>query len=163
MLYAGRRPIQIVRIRLAFTNEGHQSLYGIRQRFVLFGVGAQKPEHDGLVRTLLRYLIEEIAPVGKRIVGRWRTAVGVRPTLGERYGGRSGHGETLGGEFRIGAIHEVFSFSLYFVFGMDGMNVVVHPCAIENEEAVRGIGSSLKEKRCALETILLPLSVVKSV
>ena len=117
-------------------------LYGIRQRFVLFGVGAQKPEHDGLVRTLVRYLIEEIAPVGERIVGGWRTAVGVRPALGERLRGRSGHGEALGGEFRIGAIHEVFSFGLYFVFGMDGMDVVVHPCAIENEEAVRGIRSS---------------------
>ena len=168
MLFAGRRPIQIVRIRLAFTNEGHQSgraekvdsvrrvqgkkkkqsaenspLYGIRQRFVLFGVGAQKPEHDGLVRTLVRPLIEEIAPVGERIVGRWRAAAGVGPALDEGFGGRFGHGEALGGEFGIGAIHEVFTFRrLYFVFGIDGVNVVVHPCTIEDEEAIRGIRSS---------------------
>ena len=109
---------------------------------MLFRVGAQKPEHDGLVRTLARLFIEEIAPVGERIIGGWSTAAGVRIALGERFGGRFGHGEALRGEFRIGAIHEVFSFSrLYFVFGMDGMNVVVHPCTIENEEAVRGIRS----------------------
>ena len=121
----------------------YSPLYGIRQWFVLFRVGAQKPEHDDLVRTLVRLLVEQIAPVGEWIVGGWRTAVGVRPALGERFGGRFGHGETFGGEFGIGAIHQVFSFRrLYFVFGIDGMNVVVHPCTIENEEAVRGVGSS---------------------
>ena len=110
---------------------------------MLFRVGAQKPEHDGLVRTLVRHLIEQIAPVGERIVGGWRTAVGVRPALCERFGGRFGHGEALGGEFGIGATHQVFSFGrLYFVFGMDEMNVVVHACTIENEEAVRRIRSS---------------------
>ena len=109
---------------------------------MLFGVGAQKPEHDSLVRTLVRPLIEEIAPVGERIIDGWRTAAGVGPALGEGFGGRFGHGEALGGEFGIGAIHEVFTFRLYFVFGIDGMDVVVHPCTIEDEEAIRGIRSS---------------------
>ena len=58
-------------------------------------------------------------------------------------GARFGHREALGGEFGIGAIHEVFALGcLYFVFGMDGMNVIVHPGAVEDEETVRGIRSS---------------------
>jgi hypothetical protein len=63
------------------------------------------------------------------------------------------------------------------------MDIVVHPGTIEDEETVRGIRSSgkifgavkgrgrggydwyvpLEEKRCALETILLPLPFVESV
>ena len=31
--------------------EGYSPLYDIRQRFVMFSVGAQKPEHDDLGRT----------------------------------------------------------------------------------------------------------------
>ena len=65
--------------------------------------------------------------------------VGIRPALGERFG----HGEALGSEFWIQAIHQVFSFRrFYFVFGMDGVNVVVHTRKIENEETGRGIGGS---------------------
>jgi len=41
-------------------------------------------------------------------------------------------------------MHEVFALGcLYFVFGMDGMNVIVHPGAVEDEETVRGIRSSV--------------------
>jgi len=62
-----------------------------------------------------------------------------------RFGGRFGKGEALGGKFGIGAMHEVFPFRRsYFVFGMDGMDVVVHPCTTENEEDVMGIGSAGK-------------------
>jgi hypothetical protein len=40
-------------------------------------------------------------------------------------------------------MHEIFSFRcLYFIFGIDGMNIVVHPWAVENEEAIREIRSS---------------------
>jgi hypothetical protein len=168
VLSGGRGAIQIIRIRLAFAYESHQSdgkkksndlarrfqkwstrekvdlpFYRVRQRFVLFSVGAQKPEHDGLVRTLVRLLIEQIAPVGERIVGRRCAAVGGCPTLGRRSCG-FGHGETLGGEFGVGAVHEVFALRLYLVFGVDGMDVIVHPGTIENEETVRGIRGSVK-------------------
>ena len=52
-------------------------------------------------------------------------------------------GRALGGEFGIGAICQVFYFCrLYSSLRIDGMNVVEHPCTIENEEAVRGIYSS---------------------
>ena len=81
-------------------------------------------------------------------------------------------------------MHQVFYFChLYIVFGIDGMNIAVHPCTIENEEALTGIRSQeigtvdtertipiiglwcapLKEKKCALKTILLSLSFVTSV
>ena len=54
----------------------------------------------------------------------------------------SSFSETLGGDFGMGAIHQVFSFRLHFVFGIDGMNVIVHACTIENEEAVGGVRGS---------------------
>jgi hypothetical protein len=71
-------------------------------------------------------------------------AEGARCCAVDRHsGGRFRHGKALGGEFGIGAIHEVFALGcLYFVFGMDGMNVIVHPGAVEDEETVRGIRSS---------------------
>jgi len=57
--------------------------------------------------------------------------------------GPVGHLKALGGELRVGAIHRAFSFSrLYLVFGMDEVDVVIHPCTIGNEEDVRGIRSS---------------------
>ena len=44
---------------------------------------------------------------------------------------------------RRGAIHGIFSFChLYFVIRMDRRNVIVHPCTIENQEAIRGICSA---------------------
>ena len=40
-------------------------------------------------------------------------------------------------------MHQVFSFRhSYFGLWVDGMNVVLDACTIENEEAVRGIRSS---------------------
>jgi len=45
----------------------------------------------------------------------------------------------LGADLRRLAVnsgYQVFPFS--FVFGMVGVNVVVYPCTIENEEAARG-------------------------
>ena len=42
--------------------EVQASLEGIRQRYVLFAVGPQKPEHDGLMQTLVRLLIKQITP-----------------------------------------------------------------------------------------------------
>jgi len=118
-------------------------LYGIRQRFVLFRVGTQKPEHADLVRALVGLLIGQIPPVGERIVGRWLTLVGAHLVLGERLWGRFGHSEAVGGEFEIGAIHQAFSSCrLYFVFGIDRTTVVVHPDAIEKVEAVMKIRRS---------------------
>lgn len=112
---------------------------------MLFSVGAQKPEHDGLVWTLVRLLIEQIAPVGERIVGRRCAVVRGRPAL-DRRSCRFGHGEAFGGEFGVGAVHEVFALRrLYLVFGVDGMDVIVHPGTIENEETVRGIRGSVKD------------------
>lgn len=50
------------------------------------------------------------------------------------------NGEALGGEFGIRARNEVFSFRRFdFVFGMDGVGGVTHPCTSENQEAVKGI------------------------
>ena len=110
---------------------------------MLFRVGAQKPEHDRLVRTFVRLFVEQVPPVGERVVGGGRTVLGIRPVVDPHSGGRFGHGKALGGEFGIGAIHEVFALGcLYFVFGMDRMNVIVHPGAVEDEETVRGIRSS---------------------
>ena len=37
------------------------------------------------MRTLVRLLIEQIAPVAERIVGGWRTVVGIRPAFRERW------------------------------------------------------------------------------
>ena len=112
---------------------------------MLLRVGAQKPEHDGLVWTLVRLLVEQMAPIRERVVGGRRAVAGVRPALGQRSGSRFGHGEAFGGEFGIGAVHEVFSLrGLYLVFGMDGMDVIVHPGTIEDEETIRGIRSSGK-------------------
>jgi hypothetical protein len=39
----------------------------------------------------------------------------------------------------------------------------MHPGTIENKEAIRGIGSSLKEKGCTLKTILLPFPLMKTI
>lgn len=50
----------------------YSPFYGIRQRFLLFRVGAQRSNDDRLARAFVWPLIE-IAPVGKRIVGRWQT------------------------------------------------------------------------------------------
>jgi len=47
-----------------------------------------KYQNISLGQTLVRLLIEEIAPFGERIVGGSRTVVGGRPALGERFGGR---------------------------------------------------------------------------
>ena len=77
---------------------------------MLFRVGDKKPEYDSL-RTLVLLLNEEIAPVGKRIVGRWSTVAGVRIALGERFGGQFGNNEALRGILRMGVIHQVSSFS----------------------------------------------------
>ena len=125
------------------TEMGHSPLYRVRQRSVLFRVGAQKPEHDHLVRTFVRLFVEQVPPVREQVVGGGRPALRIRPAVDQHSGGRFGHREALGGEFGIGAIHEVFALGcLYFVFGMDGMNVIVHPGAVEDEETVRGIRSS---------------------
>src|SRR6266850_5107305 len=100
------------------------------------------------MRTLVRLLIEQIAPVGERVVGRRCAAVRGCPALGQR-SCRFGHGEALGGEFGVGAVHEVFALRrLYLVFGVDGMDVIVHPGTIENEETVRGIRGSEKYWNC---------------
>lgn len=109
---------------------------------MLFRVGAQKPEHDGLIWTLVWLLIKQIAPVCKWIGGRWCSAVSIRPALRQRCWGRFGHGETLGGKFGVRAVHQIFSFRLYLVFWMDEVRIIVHPGTIENKEAIRGIGSS---------------------
>ena len=55
---------------------------------MLFAVGPQKPEHDGLMQTLVRLLIKKITPAGEQIVGGWQTAVKVRPALGDGFGGQ---------------------------------------------------------------------------
>ena len=110
---------------------------------MLFRVGAQKPEHDRLVRTLVRLFVQQVPPVRERVVRGGRPALGIRPAVDRHSGGRFGHGDVLGGEFGIGAIHGVFALScLYFVLEMDVMNVIVHPGGVEDEETVRGIRSS---------------------
>lgn len=92
--------------------------------------------------TLVRLLIEQIAPVREWIGGRRCSAVSIRQALRQRCWGRFGHGETLGSKFGVRAIHQIFSLWLYFVFWKDGVCVIVHPGAIENKEAIRRIGRS---------------------
>lgn len=114
---------------------------------------------------------------------------GGRPALDERLGGRFDQGEELdavGSEFGIEGKHQLLLFCRsYFVFGVDWADVVVHPCTIENEGAVTGIGyvavrdrgcekraddsddwclvrTAQSQKKGIFETILLALSFVKS-
>jgi hypothetical protein len=65
--------------------------------------------------------------------------MGISPALRQGWGCGFGHGEALGGEFGVRAVHEIFPLRLNFVFGMDGVNVIVHPGTIEDKEAIRGI------------------------
>jgi hypothetical protein len=105
-------------------------------------VRSKKPEHDRFVTALVRFLIEQIAPVGERIVGRRCSTTGIRPTFGQGGMCRFGHGKALGGELGVRAVHEIFSFWLNLVFGMDGVYVIVHPSTVKDKKTVRGIGSS---------------------
>jgi len=67
--------------------------------------------------------------------------VGASTTLGERLEGCFDHGEAVGSAFGIGAIYQLFSLRRLY-FGIDGTNVGLHSCKVENEVAVRRIGSS---------------------
>jgi hypothetical protein len=46
---------------------------------------------------------------------------------------------------------------------VDGVYVIIHAGTVKDEEAIRGICSSLEEKRCTLEPIFQPLPLMKTV
>jgi hypothetical protein len=106
---------------------------------MLFRVRACEPKHDGFMGTLVRLLIEQIAPIRERVVGGRCSVVGIRPAGRERSGSRIGHGEALGGKLGVRAVHQELALGLNLVFGVYVVYVIVHPGTIENEEAIRGI------------------------
>jgi hypothetical protein len=126
VLYAGpgRRPIQIVRIWLTFTNEGHlDSAPRLKKKETIWGSltvhwrsmisdkwyvcrsesDPKNPERasGGLVRPLSDFdRLELEADSASWSVGRWRMAVSGWASV-QLSGSRFGHGETLGGDFGI--------------------------------------------------------------
>jgi len=68
----------------------------------LFRFGAQKQDPDSLVQTLVRLLIQQMAPVGEQVIGGERRAVCARPARGGRFGDRL----TMAGRLAVGLGHE---------------------------------------------------------